>query len=358
LLQVAADILGKSLTDVCCHGGVWPVLFGTRFGEVAGVRFVLALLLGVLICWPAARMLQLVAGAGLIGLLAITGHAGATPGLMGTIHLAADIVHVLAASAWLGSLPALALLLAWAGHGRTPDRRAIATAAIGHFSVLGIVCVGALLASGLINSWQLLEDLGDLLTTGYGSLLSLKIGLFAAMVAIAAVNRQNLAPLLPAAETIGTLKRNSLAEAALGLGVLLLAAALGAMQPPIHLHISSAGVVPPDAAFVHIHIEAVMADVTIDPGQTGKSSALIRLWREDSTNFSALHVKLALDPQAATSKTVERVAILMPDGTWQVPGLDIPSPGIWLVRVTIDSSATEPIVLDAPIVITRCSNEC
>ena len=63
----------------------------------------LALLLAVLMPWPATRLLQLAAAAGLIGLIALIGHAGATPGTAGHIHLASDVVHLLAAGT--GSAP-------------------------------------------------------------------------------------------------------------------------------------------------------------------------------------------------------------------------------------------------------------
>ena len=44
--------------------------------------------------------------------LAWAGHGGATPGRPGDLHLAADMLHLLAAGAWLGTLIPLALLLA------------------------------------------------------------------------------------------------------------------------------------------------------------------------------------------------------------------------------------------------------
>ncbi len=94
--------------------------------------------------WPAARLLQLAAAACLIALLALIGHAGATPGLAGRTHLAGDMVHLLAAGAWLGGLPALAMLLAHACSTRKPTWRAFAVRATGRFSLLGIVSVAAL----------------------------------------------------------------------------------------------------------------------------------------------------------------------------------------------------------------------
>jgi len=99
LVLVASDILGVSLADVCLHGGAWVVLFDTRFGLVWCARLVLALLLGVLIHRRAMRSAQLATAATLTALLALVGHAGAAPGLAGDVHLASDIVHLLAAGA-------------------------------------------------------------------------------------------------------------------------------------------------------------------------------------------------------------------------------------------------------------------
>ena len=119
LVLLSAEIYGAPVIAVCLHGGVWTVLTDTRFGLVFTVRLGLAVLLAVLVLWPATRLLQIVAAAGLIALIALIGHAGATPGTAGDIHLASDIVHLVAAGAWLGGLPALGMLLAQ----RPPCRR-------------------------------------------------------------------------------------------------------------------------------------------------------------------------------------------------------------------------------------------
>ncbi len=103
------------------------------------------------------------AAAGLLALLGLIGHAGATPGLTGGIHLASDMVHLLSAGAWLGGLPALAMLLmAQARRSQKPGWGAIATDATHRFSRLGIICVAVLLASGVVNSWNLLAGPRDL----------------------------------------------------------------------------------------------------------------------------------------------------------------------------------------------------
>lgn len=352
LVLVAANVLDIPLADAWL--GFWPVVTDTRYGEVASLRLAVAIVLGLLMALPPWRVLQLAAAVALAGLLAFTGHAGATPGATGWFHLASDLLHLLAATAWLGGLPAFVLLLAATDTNFGPAGGAFVRRATARFSVLGIASVGVLMASGLINSGELLGGPADLLATAYGRVLALKIALFATMVAIAAVNRFRLTPRLPAPAAIGALRRNGLIETALGLGVLLLVGVLGTMIPGGHMHTNSA-TPPSEAAFVHIHTEAVMADVTIDPGQ---SVATIRLWREDSSAYHARGVILVLEPRDGGLPAIERKTVSQPDGTWQADAIDIPRRGVWNLRLTITPDTGSPVILDAPIVITQCSNEC
>ena len=349
LVWLSAEIYGAPIIAVYLHGGVWSVLTETRFGLVWTVRLGLAAILGVLALWPETRLLQLAAAASLLALIALIGHAGATPGTVGQIHLASDIVHLLAAGAWVGALPALALLLGCARRDATWSDDAVA--ATRRFSLLGMVSAGALVASGAINSWNLLGGPRDLVTTDYGRLVLLKIGLFAAMVCIAAVNRFHLTPRLPEAGALRELQRNSLAETGLGLCALLVVGVLGTLSPSGHAH-STSTPVPADAAFAHIHTSEAMAEVTLAPGRTGTANAAIRILREDFSEFPAKDVQIVLEAPDNGSK-ITRSAAHLPDGTWQVNALNLFQSGIWIVRVTISPQAGPAVVLDAPIVIDR-----
>ena len=296
------------------------------------------------------RSLQLAAAAALIALPALVGHAGATPGMTGDVHLVSDMVHLLAAGAWLGGLPAFALLLARAR--AKPSWGDVAVSATRRFSVVGSLSVGGLLATGLVNSWFLLGGPRDLVTTDYGRLVALKIGLFSAMITLAAVNRFYLTPRLPDTSALRTLKRNSTAEIALGLCVVLFVAILGTLPPAAHVHPTPADI-PPNAAFVHIHAPEAMADVTIDPGRAGTAEVTIRVAREDFSRFPAKDVRLALEPPTPGIQKLERDATAQTDGSWRVNGITLAEPGIWTVRVIVTPRKGEPIPLDAPIVIER-----
>ncbi|HVZ51528.1 MAG TPA: copper homeostasis membrane protein CopD [Pseudolabrys sp.] len=349
LALLAANILGTNVVDAVVHGGAWTVLSETRFGAVWALRAALVVLIAGLLPSPRLGWLQLGAAAGLVATLAWVGHAGATPGAEGDVHLIADVLHLLAAGAWLGGLPALALLLSRAPRAGDPGFAVRATA---RFSWLGMVGVGTLLASGVINSWFALDGIGDLIATDYGRLLLVKFALFVGMIVVAAVNRFRLTPKLPALQAMRALMRNSLIENALGLGVLLIVGVLGTMPPAAHRH-APPPAIPADAAFVHIHSSEAMADVTIDPGRAGRTHVTIRVSREDFSEFPARSVRLALDQPKPAHGSVECSAIAMPDGTWQVNALDLGTPGIWTIRVIVIPMSGPSIVLDAPVEIAR-----
>jgi putative copper resistance protein D len=348
LLLVSADILGLSIFDAGVHGGAWSVLRETRFGTLWTARLGLALLLAVLLLWPRAALLHLAAAAGLIVLMAWIGHAGAATGPAASVHLASDIAHLIAAAAWLGGLPALALLLAWSREAAAPD--GVAAHATARFSRLGMVSVAVLLATGIVNSWFLLSGPRDLWANPYGRLVLLKVLLFIAMVGIAAVNRFRLTPRLPAASALRSLQRNSLFETGLGLVVLLVVGAMGTMEPAAHVHPLTAAV-PPDAAHVHIHTNEAMADLTISPGKAGSAAVTIRLLRGDFTALPVKSVRLALDPPAHQGSSLERGAIPADDGAWTIAAFTIDRPGVWTARVILTPMSGPPIVLDAPVVI-------
>jgi putative copper resistance protein D len=350
LVLLAANILDASIADVCLHGDAWPVLFDTRFGLVWCARLVLALLLALLMLFPAGKNLQLAIATALVALPALVGHAGATPGIAGDFHLLSDMAHLLAAAAWLGGLPAFLFVLMWARS--EPGWSDFIVSMTRRFSIVGILSVATLLASGLVNSWNLLSGPRDLLVTDYGRLIALKIGIFIAMISIAAVNRFYLTPQLPQRAAMRALKRNSLAEISLGLCVLVLVAILGTRPPSAHTHAASEAT-PPGAAFVHIHAPEAMADVTIDPGRAGLAAATIRVMREDLSHFPAKEVRLELEPPTRGGATLEREATEQTDGAWRIDGILLPEPGIWTVRVTVRAQPAETILLDAPIVIER-----
>jgi putative copper resistance protein D len=248
LLLVTADMSERPIAAVLTDGVLPTVLASTRFGHVWIARLAVAAALALCLLRPRsderpfsgwATVAGLLAAA-LLGALALTGHGGATPGAAGIVHLASDAAHAIAAGLWVGGLAPLALLFAAAL--RAADDRALAAAraTTRRFSTLGMACVTTLLATGIVNTIFLVGSVPALLGTPYGQLLTAKIALFLVMVATAAVNRLKLTPRLAehdpgAANAMRQLQRNSLFEAALGLVILVIVGALGAIPPALHV---------------------------------------------------------------------------------------------------------------------------
>ena len=228
---------------------VWAAIIQeTDFGRVWSVRIALALLLiaVVLLRARSERRVGLDAAAlmlagGLAVTVAMTGHAQIATGAPGLGHRGSDAVHLVAAVVWIGVLPPLLYLLARPTAGQLRPDPALAARRLQGFHAVGIAAVLALNASGLINSWFLVGDVGRLFTTPYGRILLVKLVLFAGMVALAADNRFRLVPGLVRARQLrlapeawlGKLQRHIRAEFALGVAVLVAVAVLGSIAPAI-----------------------------------------------------------------------------------------------------------------------------
>ena len=110
-------------------------------------------------------------------------------GVTRLVHQINQMVHLLAAGLWLGSLVPLAGLL---GRARSTSETGwiyIARDAVPRFSQMGYAAVALLAASGALNTLLLVGSTQALVGTPYGRLLGLKILLFLAMVTVALFNR-------------------------------------------------------------------------------------------------------------------------------------------------------------------------
>jgi putative copper export protein len=87
-----------------------------------------------------------------------------------------------------------------------------------------------------VNSWFSVGGWSDLLGTSYGRALTIKLVLFAGMVALAVVNRFVLLPTYERESELVSrrLSRNIVLELVLGTLVILAASVLGTLPPPGH----------------------------------------------------------------------------------------------------------------------------
>lgn len=196
----------------------------TLFGRLFLIR--LAALLALIITlalarngWPTA----VVAAVALV-LPAATSHAAASsPAGFAAIGATLDGVHLLTAGFWIGGLALLAALFAR----REPNM----LLALSLFSDWAVIAVLLLVMTGLINAASvILGDKGQA-SPLYLAVLGAKLALVLAMLGLAAANRFRLLPSMGMQQ----IARNVAFELGLGVIVVLLAGALGQLQPTLGL---------------------------------------------------------------------------------------------------------------------------
>ncbi|GAA3011754.1 copper resistance CopC/CopD family protein [Streptomyces fulvorobeus] len=132
-----------------------------------------------------------VVAAGIAGTWALAEHA--STGIQPGIAMPVDVLHLLAAAAWLGGLAALLVALY-----RTPS---VDSSAVRRFSRVAFVSVVVLAATGIYQSWRQVGSWSALTGTAYGQLLLVKVALVAALVGAAWISRRWTSRLTESART-------------------------------------------------------------------------------------------------------------------------------------------------------------
>ena len=133
---------------------------------------------------PPPWVLMLAAGtsAALMATWALAGHAAAGSG--SPVALAANLLHLLALSTWLGGLALVAVSLRPAS--RTDDLAAV----LPRFSRLAFACVALIVLTGTYLAWREVGSVAALWSTEYGRLLSVKLIAVVALIALGNLARR------------------------------------------------------------------------------------------------------------------------------------------------------------------------
>ncbi len=109
------------------------------------------------------------------------------------LHRVFTQVHIVSGTVWVGGLALLASLTST--RSRLSENAGVLWADLWRrFSFVALVCVGAVLTSGLWMTWEQVGGIGQLWTTTYGFLLLIKIVLVGGMVTAGGVNQFWLMP--------------------------------------------------------------------------------------------------------------------------------------------------------------------
>jgi putative copper resistance protein D len=230
-LPLRAAIIGNGWQDGLDADMLFAVLLGTTVGTAWLCQATATiLLLGAGLLADRFRVAATASASALfLASLTVTGHAAMNGGWLGIAHRANDIIHLLAGGAWVGALLPVLLILPLLND---PRKGPQARTALIRFSTAGHVAVALVILSGVANMLLILGGLPTDWTFIYQRLLAIKIGLVAAMTAIAVVNRYVFVPRMSrGAGSPRALACGTVAEIVLALAVVGLVACFGMLEP-------------------------------------------------------------------------------------------------------------------------------
>jgi putative copper export protein len=203
----------------------------------------LAITAAIVVTWVAPRLRRttnsgwLMAAAAILLLAAsqpLSGHPAAAP--MPSIAVATQVLHLIGAGGWVGSLAVLTLLAIPAARrledDATGDPDARVAGLVRAFSPTALAFSALLGTTGLITAWGNLGGFAPLWQSAYGRTLLIKLGFLSVAVATGAYNWRRVLPALGAPIASARLRRSSLIELAAALLVLTATAVLVASPMP------------------------------------------------------------------------------------------------------------------------------
>lgn len=298
---------------------VWKMGWQTSFGHAASILATGALFAAISMFLPfrlartiAASLLVVSAGYAAIA----SGHAATA--LPEWLMRPAVFAHVTAAVLWIGALVPLVV---------STD-----TALLRRFSVIAPVIVAVLILSGTAIAVVQVEHAGNLLTTNYGRLLLVKVGLAGVLLVIAAANRWCFTrPVLSGDEVAGTnLKRLIWLEILVSVLVIIVVAGWRFTPPPRVLDAIARA-----PAHLHIHTLPAMADVTITPGHAGPVAVSVMTMTGEFTVLEPKEIAFELSNPKAGIEPIRRALQKGNDGLWHAEGLVVPISGQWEVKLDL-----------------------
>jgi copper transport protein len=250
------------------------------------------------------------------------------------VLLGANIVHVLAISAWLGGIAVLVFALRAATSELEPDARTpLLAGAVGRFSALATIALPLVLITGVVQSIVEVGSFPALLDSAFGRAVLIKIIVALAIVALGFVNRQRMLPALRRAKTPGRtgvlLRRTLRAELALGLVAIAVTGALSSYAPSVA---ESSG---PYATSVTVGPARI--DVTVDPAKVGPNQ--LHLYLFDAKTGAPFEQTEELTVSAEMpEKQIAKITLsphLAGPGHYVVDGASLGVEGEWTIHTVI-----------------------
>lgn len=274
------------------------------------------------------------AGASLAMLARATaGHADASSVRWFTVGV--QWIHLVSVGAWVGGLAwfLLAMRRGDTGQGRGLARR---------FSSIAGITLGFVAVSGTVRALDEVGAWNRLLHTDFGRALSVKVGLFAVLVALGALGRFRHVPDAPA-DGAGGLRRLVRGEVAIGAVVLGATAVLAGFPPSVLVAAASkARPAPAEVTVVgNDYATSMRVRLVVSPGLPGPNHFDVTVADYDSAKPApaeavSLRFRLAEQPDVSGS-TLDLARD--PDAHWRGLGRGLSIDGRWSITALVRTSA-------------------
>ena len=283
---------------------------------------------------------------------ALAGHASIQSPT--AVFFPSDVIHVLAASIWVGGIACLLLALPAATRRlEGPERTGLLLATLTRFSPLALGAVIAIALTGVVQAYIDVRTLSGLFHTTYGLLVLAKVALLVALIGLGWVNRGRVIPGLKriAGEGrppggVGVLARRSMrGELALMIAVFGVTAALISYPPPID---AASGPFSTNTTLGPAELE-----MTVDPARVGPNA--IHLYLIDAKNGTQFTGTRELTVTATLpSKGIGPLPLqsnLSGPGHYTLSGAVLSPAGTWEIQITDRVSAFDEYAktIDVPI---------
>ena len=258
----------------------------------------------------------------LLPTLSAAGHARTS----GTLAYLADLVHLTAASCWVGGLAFTVLALVLAGDDRWP----LASRAVPRFSILAVVSVIALIAAGSLRGYEEVKAFHGLWDTTYGKLLLAKIALVLPLLALGAYNNRYAVPKLKRQVCSAVEQRRFLRAA--GAELAIMAAIIGVTAVLVTEPPAKASVSAPKYATDTVPLGPLELNYIVEPATTGPNTIHLYFFKPksgfpagvDDAKLSATLPERNLGPlripmqRIVPSHYTTSTAVFPEPGDWQV----------------------------------------
>jgi copper transport protein len=344
VLQAAT---GAGVDPLAVIGAPLATLLGsTRYGVLFWARIVLLVVIGGLLAFRQSRWWRRemaprwwLTGLGASALILLTislgSHAAATTQPL--LPIIADLIHMMAASVWIGGLVGLLLALLWLRRTEGTQSAPAVARLVAQFSQIAIICVAALGLSGAYRAIAEIADPANLIDTPYGTMLLFKIVLIVPLLGIAALNllfiRRRLAEVAqtgqaPARSPFHLIRQTVGSEIIFTTAVLLITGILTSLPPSREAF--GAGFV------VRGQAEDLRLVMTVNPAQPGLNTFTI--FARDSGGrpvADAQKVAIIFTLFEHDMGETEAVAVNMGDGRYVVQGGFMPMVGTWRLATLV-----------------------